>query len=110
MQMVTCDICEFADCVLFDSFSSLSTLQRSLLTQSVQINISHLRHHHSKMFWFCTHHLGGATWSLQAAEHGVAKLQQTVQALAARFEARFNEVEMGSDVKAGCGWEWVGVG
>ena len=40
----------------------------------------------------------------------MAKLQQTVQALAARFEARFNEVEMGSDVKAGCGWEWVGVG
>lgn len=40
----------------------------------------------------------------------MAKLQQTVQALAARFEARFNEVEMGSDVKVGCGWEWVGAG
>lgn len=50
MEMVTCDICEFADCVLFDSFSSLSTLQRSLLTQSMQINNSHLRHNHSKVF------------------------------------------------------------
>ena len=48
----------------------------------------------------------GATWSIQAAEQGLAKLEATVQGLAQRFEARVQHVEMGSDVKAG--W-WNGV-
>ncbi|CAL1155251.1 unnamed protein product, partial [Cladocopium goreaui] len=41
----------------------------------------------------------GATWSIQAAEQGLAKLEATVQGLAQRFEARVQHVEMGSDVK-----------